>query len=86
MTNDKAPMTKELHSFPGSAWERTAPEALPPRAGGACKTVRYEAEPRNERTRRSPVTRRLIIAFVIQILAFFRHYYSLSLSILEKKL
>ena len=28
--------------------EWTAPEALPQRAGGDCKTVRYEAEPLNE--------------------------------------
>ena len=37
-----------FRSFPGSAWERTLPEALPQRAAGACKTVYYEAESHHE--------------------------------------
>ena len=40
--------SSQFRSFPRSVWERIASEALPQRAGGACKTVRYEAEPRNE--------------------------------------
>ena len=34
--------------FPGSAWEHTASEAPPQKAGGACKALRSQAEPGNE--------------------------------------
>ena len=34
--------------FPGSAWEHTASEALPRKAGGACKALRSQTEPGNE--------------------------------------
>lgn len=54
MTNHETRMTVDfgrapkLRSFPGSAWEHTAPEALPQRTVETCKTVRYEAEPGND--------------------------------------
>ena len=46
--------TPRNFSFTGSAWERTAHEALPrfgmlgDSAGGACRAVRSQAEPGNE--------------------------------------
>ena len=36
-------------SFPGSAWECPVREAPPRCAGGAGNTVRYQAEPGNEK-------------------------------------
>src|SRR6516164_2143945 len=43
-------------SFPGSAWERAARDALPRRApaGRACKTMRSQAEPGNEKAEPLP--------------------------------
>ncbi len=38
-----------VYNHEGSAWERSAFEALPQLIGRAYETLRYEAEPRNER-------------------------------------
>ncbi len=50
-------LTHSTHSFPGSAWERTAfeapprPPSRPAKGGGASKTAGFQAEPGNQETR-----------------------------------
>ena len=47
-TSKLSSLSRRVCLFPGSAWEHTASEAPPRKAGGACKARRSQAEPGNE--------------------------------------